>query len=62
MSARSSISVGSLFRITSAAPFSFAITGNPAAGNTTRDEPMEMNRSHSRAAARARNMGSSGIA
>ena len=44
-SAMSSCSVGSLLMITSLAPQFFAISGNPAAGHTTSDDPIARNRS-----------------
>ena len=47
-SAMSSNSVGSRLMMTSAAPLRLAISGNPAAGHTTSDEPIARNRSQSR--------------
>src|ERR1700733_8794427 len=61
-SARSSCSVGSLLMITSLAPQFLASMGNPAAGQTTSDEPMARNRSQCWASSVARRIASSGIA
>ena len=47
-SASSSNSVGSRLMMTRAAPLRLAISGNPAAGHTTSDEPMARNRSQLR--------------
>ena len=50
----SSCSVGSRLMITNFAPLRFAISGNPAAGHTTSDEPIAIMRSQSCAQAVAR--------
>ena len=59
--AMSSKSVGSRLMMTSRAPLRFAISGKPAAGHTTSDEPMAMNRSAERVSSSARRIASSGI-
>ena len=60
-SAMSSCSVGSLLMITSLAPLFLASIGNPAAGQTTSDDPIAMNRSQCCASSAARRIASSGI-
>ena len=44
------------------APWRFAVTGRPAAGWTTNEEPIAMNRSQASASASARRISASGIA
>src|SRR5262245_6280026 len=61
-SAMSSKSVGSRLRTTRRAPLRFANSGKPAAGHTTRDEPMARNRSQALESASARCMAASGMA
>src|SRR5712664_2609669 len=61
-SAISSCSVGSLLIITSLAPQFLASIGNPAAGQTTSEDPIAINRSHCCASSVARRIASSGIA
>src|ERR1700704_2741993 len=61
-SAMSSCSVGSLLMITSRAPLFLASSGKPAAGQTTSDDPIAMNRSQCWASSVARRIASSGMA
>ena len=61
-SAMSSNSVGSRLMMTSRAPLRFAIKGNPAAGQTTSEEPIARNRSQDCARSWARCIAASGIA
>ena len=58
----SSNSVGSRLMITSRAPLRLAISGKPAAGQTTSDEPIATKRSHDSVISSARRIASSGIA
>ena len=60
-SATRSNRVGSRFTITSRAPFSFASTGNPAAGYTTSDEPSTRNTSAASVSCSARRIASAGM-
>ena len=48
--------------MTRAAPLRLAISGKPAAGHTTSDEPMARNRSQLRLNSSARCIGAAGIA
>ena len=61
-SAISSNSVASRLIITKRAPFRLAGQGNPAAGQTTREEPAARKRSQSRVSCSARRISRSGIA
>ena len=61
-SATLSSSVCSRLMITRVEPFRFAISGNPAAGQTTSDDPMARKRSHARVSSSARCIAVTGMA
>ena len=58
----SSKSVGSRLMMISRAPFRLANKGNPAAGQTTSEEPIDKNRSQDKVKSWARRIAESGIA
>src|SRR5437660_754527 len=60
-SAMSSNSVGSRLMIANRAPLRLAMRGNPAAGHTTRDDPIDRNRSQVIVRSSARRMAASGM-